>query len=310
MIKDSSTIGWQGIVLQAPKDWCLVAVSGDETKGYFRVDSPLNSAIEIRWEQVKTAPNTEERTKMFLRDLERVVKKKRTGFTYKVKSRKPTEDEAETGGISTGFTWRGDRNGYGRLMYCPKCQRVVIAQVVSPLDEDLSGLAGEVLASICDHGDEGRQTWALYDLAVSLPAEYKLQRHTLMSSYILLAFKSKKGEVTVERWGLANTLLKRSSIKDWFKVDSLPDYRGFRVNIEEDEGTKEGHSGLKLTGKRSGVRQKARSLVSSVTLRPLPQDLSGCVWHCSESNRLFAVRAVQKGASDLVEDIRDRLACH
>jgi len=309
MIREFGAVGWQGIVLRVPKDWSLVGVSGDEKKGYFRVDSPYASAAEVRWTEARKMPDLEQKAREFLRELERATKKRRMSFTSKIKRRPPTDAEIKTGGASVGFTWRGDRNGYGRLLFCGACQRMVIVQVVSPLEEDLSGLAGEILRSACDHSELGWQTWALYDLEAAIPSEFRLERHTLMSSYILLSFKSKQGELTVERWGLAGTLLKRMDMMEWFRKDSLPDYRGFRVSIEPDEA-EGGHEVLRITGRRAGIRQVARAAVRALTLRPLPQELGAYIWHCPDSNRLFAVRAVQSDALRLAREIRDRIECH
>lgn len=296
------------MVLKAPKDWSLVAVTGDEKKGYFRVDSPRSTSAEVRWIEVKSPPDIEARTKDFLRQLEKANKKRKMPFTWQVKPRKQTKIETATGGSSVGFTWRGDRNGYGRLLYCPTCRRVVIAQIVSPLGEDASGVAGELLGTVCDHQDPEWQMWALYDLQVSLPSDYRLVKHSLMSSYIMLSFKSKDAELIVERWGLANTLLKRSGMEDWFRKDSLPDYGGFKLEIKPEDVR--GHEGLEVLGRRYGIRQMVRTAARSLTLRPLPQELTTYAWHCTESNRLFAVRVVRDDGGELIGEVMDRIACH
>jgi len=308
-MKGSTPVGWQGIVLLVPRDWSLVAVSGDHKKGYFRVDGPYSTSAEVRWAATKSAPDLTAKAREFLRELERACRKRRIAFTSRIKKRALTESEIKTGGSSVGFSWRGDRNGYGRLLFCGVCRRLVIAQVVSPLEEDASGIAGQILGTLCDHGEVGWQTWALYDLQVALPSDFRLDKYTLMSGYILLSFKSREAEIRVERWGLANMLLKPGGLESWFKADSLPDYRGFEVQIEPDGG-EHGHEVLNISGRRRGVLQTLRTAARALTLRPLPQQLAGYVWHCPDSNRLFAVRVAQARPEMLAREIKDRLACH
>ena len=48
MVEKMAAVGWQGITLNVPSDWALVGVDGDQRKGYFRVDSPVASVIEVR----------------------------------------------------------------------------------------------------------------------------------------------------------------------------------------------------------------------------------------------------------------------
>jgi hypothetical protein len=185
---------------------------------------------------------------------------------------------------------------------------VIIAQVIAPLDEDVSSGADRVLSSIMDHTDVGWTAWALYDLQTAVPTEFKLEKQTLMSAYVQLSFKSKYSELNVERWGLASTLLKRMDIVEWFKKDSVPDYKEFRVKIERVEDSD--HEMIKVTGRRKGVKQLLRAAVRSLTLRPLPMEVTAYAWHCPESNRLFAVRLIHNGSARILDEVRTRTKCH
>ncbi len=161
----------------------------------------------------------------------------------------------------------------------------------------------------------------------------------MMSGYLLLVFKLRCKTLTLERWGLAETLLSprkdvRSGreghvlerdislsdtsgqpplgveygMKEWYRRDAIPDIKGYRVEMVEEEVM--GHEGLRLAGHSSGIRQALRFACRSLTLHPHPVLLSGYVWHCPESNRLFSVRATHSPGEDIAGQVRDRIRCH
>src|SRR3990172_4818248 len=94
-----SLAGWQGISLRTPPDWNLVGVSGDETKGYFRVDAPESASVEVRWTALKQPPaDLTARANEFLDAIAKTAKKRRVAFSSKVKPRKQTPAEETHGG--------------------------------------------------------------------------------------------------------------------------------------------------------------------------------------------------------------------
>ncbi len=61
----------------------------------------------------------------------------------------------------------------GRLVYCEKCDRLTVAQVVSARGENLSQTAASILASISDHREDSWTQWALYGLEFAVPEGYE-----------------------------------------------------------------------------------------------------------------------------------------
>lgn len=295
-------VGWQGITLKAPEDWSLVGVSGDDKKGYFRVDSPIASALEVRWSPAfGKVPDLMDSAREFILGLEKNCRKKKIKFTSKIK---PDDDTGE----SVGFTWRADRLGQGRLVYCKQCDRIVIAQVVSSRDENLSHIIPVMLDSISDHREDGWVDWALYGLAFAIPAGYKIEKQQLMSGYLSLSFKNKAKTLVVERWGLAKTLMAGDELADWYRKDVIAQIKGYRVRSTKSEVA--GHEGLEILGGRSGIKQALRALGYSLTLHPHPSRFTGYAWHCEESNRLFSVRATHVAGDDVAQRVRDFMKCH
>ena len=302
MVAAMIKIAWHGVSLATPDDWSLVGVSGDKNKGYFRADGPEASAVEVRWSPAQgRAPDLAAKVRELLAGLENSARKKRQPFSSKVKSDKSSPN-------SVGFLWRSDRLGQGRLVYCDNCDRVIIAQVVSDRGEEISQVAAGILASISDHRDDGWTNWALYGLEFAVPASTELEKQTMMSGYLSLVYKFGGKSLTIERWGLAQTLISRYGMREWYRRDALPDIKGYRVEISDEDIM--GHKGLRLAGRCAGIKQVLHAAVGSLTLHAHPGLLSGYVWHCPESNRLFSVRAAHGAGDDIAERVRDTITCH
>ena len=301
MAEKMATAAWQGISLKVPADWSLVGVSGDEKKGYFRVDGAVGAAVEVRWSPAMgRAPDLEVKGREFLANVEKSSRKNRIPYSGKLKT--------EKSGESVGFNWRGDRIAQGRLTYCAKCDRVVIAQVIWSKDEDVSHLSPVILASLSDHRDDGWSNWGLYGLEFAIPPGYKVEKSRLMSGYLALTFKRGARTIAVQRWGLVSALLEGGSVEQWYRKDVLPDIRGYKVRI--DEVSEAGHEGLAISGRRGGIRQAVRALAYSLTLHQYPTVVTGTAWKCDDSNRLFSVWASHAQGEDIAQKVRETIKCH
>lgn len=302
MPEPMATVAWHGVSVTVPADWSLVGVSGDEKKGYLRIDSPIASALEVRWSAAQgKAPDLMVKGREFLSNLEKSCRKNKTKFDKKIR---PDADDPDT----VVFSWRADRVGQGFLRYCGKCDRVIIAQMLMDREEKVSHLIPTILASLRDHREDDRTDWGLYGLEFSVPRGYRIDKQSLMSGYLSLSFKHRASTLVVERWALASTLLSSDSMEQWYRKDVVPDIKGYRVQIAEE--VIHGHAGLRIEGRRGGIRQAVRALVYSLTLHPHPAFLTGYAWYCRESNRLFAVRATHTEGSNTADVVRDSITCH
>lgn len=293
---------WCGISVTTPDDWGLAAASGENDKGYLRVDSPMATIAEIRWSAAKTAPDLASRAHQLLGTLRTAAKKHKIEFTSKVDVKKDAAPDTPV-----KFTWKADRNGYGRATYCERCGRVLVAQVSSPRNESILSLANEILDSITDHGEDDWTEWALFGVRTAVPPGFALVKQTLLSGYFSLEFKSRFGDLVVQQWGLAGSILKKSALAEWYGRDVLGNLKHFEAGLEPVEDAE--HETLRIVGRRSGIVQKIKTLAMSLTLVPLPVTMSGFVWLCPDSNRIVAIRLVHRDSS-LAEKIRERTKCH
>ena len=300
MAEITAPVGWHGIIVDAPADWSLVGVSGDAKKGYFRIDSPVASALEVKWESAAgKKPDLMVKAREFLSSIEKSVKKRKIKFTKEIKA---------DGENVVRFLWRGDRLGQGRIFYCADCDRIMIGQLISTREENISNVGSDMLDSMRDHREDGWVEWAMYGLDFAIPPGYSMSKQTLMSGYLALFFKKGARTIVVERWGLANTLVGRETIEEWYRKDAMPDVKGYRANFLPESTA--GHEGLRMDGRRSGIVQMAKAAAYSLTLNPHPAMLTGYVWHCEESNRLYSVRATHTQGELVAEKIRDLIKCH
>jgi hypothetical protein len=298
--------GWFGTTVRTPKDWNLGAISGEEFEGYIRVDSPDGAAVEIRWRTQKGAVDLESVLDQYFKKLSKSSKKS----PYPLETnRKPKALQGirPAGRKPLTFSWKGDRRALGAVWACPTCDRVVIAQVVWPLEgKDVP--AAEILDSIEDHPVDGKNTWALYDLEVKIPKEYKIQRQKLMSGYIKLDFTYKASSLIVERWGPADVILKDATLSEWIQQKNATSLKQYR--FEETEQTFHGHSGAQFRGTLKGIRRRLKAFWMGIFKQRPPQELVLSAWHCPEANRIFIISGMAPIDDPIVGEVVDSLICH
>jgi len=298
-------IGWQGITARVPADWNLGALGGDGRTGYVRVDDERMPRLEVKWSSAQNV-NTDRVLTRYLTQLGKTSRQDTIAVARdtRVVSRRqqPTRKSLEC------FSWRGQRQqGHGVIWYCPQCRRTVIAQVRGGPQEDLLPLAGAVLSSLEDHGRDGWYTWALYGLAVEVPREFELARQQLMAGYLDLQFEWKGRRLRVQRWGMAEMALAERDLEHWVELEYVK-RRDVRWRLHPLAG--EAHPSLELEGEcRRPFHWLRKVAAGLVRLRP-PIFLSGKVWHCAASNRIYAVEEVHKEGDERWPRVAASIACH
>lgn len=292
-------VGWQGVVAQVPADWSLSAVNGSENSGYFRADNTAGLMLEVKWQKVGKQVDLQRKLDEYLNDLRRRSRKRRADFEHKIKSK--------DAGMLT-FTWRSDRKAQGRLWHCAESNRVLIAQLSGGPSDDVSGLASVVLPTIEDHTEDGWRTWAMYDLIAEAPPGYSLEKHQLMAGYIQLAFRKGSNRLIIERWGLANVVLKNQALREWFNQRAGHDMGQYRSSIEEVDF--DGERGIQISGRRWGIQPMLKSASELLTLRKPAARLDGYVWVCEESNKVFSIQSMHSKGEDILDQVLERIECH
>jgi hypothetical protein len=290
-------VGWQGVSLRVPPDWSVTGFQGDAKEGYLRIDSPGTLVAEVRWAQAKKAVNVRKRLDDYLNLVERQAKKRKVPFTGRIKPSEEWEGALE-------FNYRADRKVRGFIRQCPYCRRVVIAQVSGDKDDAVVNVANQLLDTLQDHSEDGWWTWALLGLVVRLPERFALVKSQVMSGFLMLQFRNRYTEVSVERWGLADVTLKRWTLEEW----ALQATEWKRIRAQHMLGEVERHPAVHLTALRRSPTMWLRRKVERIVLRR-PEEIRGVVWHCEPSNRIYSVR-VERGTQELLEQIVASVQCH
>lgn len=311
LITETALIGWQGLTLTVPSDWNIGVIGGDRQAGYLRIDGVTMPRVEIKWQQAGRAGVNLERT------LEKFLK----GFTKEMSKRKtPVEVRRHVKVISKrrkhktdilGFAWKADHQGCGVLWHCPECDRIVIAQVLGTLEEDVPRLASKVLSSLEDHGTQEWDTWSVYGLEFQMPQVFLLEKHKLLTGQLELEFTGKKTQrIIVARWAMADTLLKEGAFEEWMDY-SLRQRHGkeYRFTLKEST-TFRGHPALVFEGRIKPITQRIKDASARFILRrpsPLRRVLA---WHCAPSNKIFATHFFLPSSQErLVAEVTESVEC-
>lgn len=299
--------GWFGVVVKTPPDWNLGAFSGDDTEGYYRVDSPDGAAVEIRWQTKKGSVDLEGVREQYCKKLTKNSKKTKIPIEF---SKKPKilQGIRPAGRVPLIFGWTADRQAVGAIWACPKCDKVVIGQVMWPLDKGKVP-AAEILDSIQDHPVEGISTWSLYGLNAKIPSDFKIvTKPKLMSGYMRLDLVRKSSKLTVERWGLADIALRDATLSKWIHTKDASLQRGFK--LKEQEISIHDDNGISLEGAFKNPFKKLKVwLLKTIRLKPVSK-FKAIAWRCEDANRIFCITGVLPKDEDTVEMVTDSIHCH
>lgn len=328
-----TVIGWQGIRCILPPEWNLTSFSMDRNSGYLRVDAPGSAAltVQIRWldadaqqeqggsvhallsgrvrkllrrpEPPKQKPDLKSILEKMLKETAKQAKKAGAAFDSSLKSEKVEGERT-----SLSFSWTGAGRGQGKIWCCSVCNRIVVAQVVglSPKDQSaMNAVASQLFATLYDHGIEGWDRWALYDLQVEVPDDFRLEEQKLLSGYLHLVFTRGAERIVVDRWGLANMTLKKFTLEEWLRNHA-------RVNpkrmTKDEQVMGDGHVGVHLAGPLP-LLERLRGM--RALPRRMAQRYEGGVWLCPETNRIYAVQTLHNSrTTDLWEQVARRSRCH
>lgn len=306
----ASVIGWHGITVEVPQEWSFAAYSGDSKAGYFRVDGPTDTALEVKWTEEKGIPRLRKVLKDFEKRLARSARKSGVSSVLREKP-KPLAPLRIHDRAPITFGWEAEQAGYGALWHCKECRRIVLAQVVGRNRQHVGQTALRILSTLQDHPEGPNATWSVYDLTFSAPKDMVMEKHQLRSGHIAMELKRKNAVLVVERWGLANIVLKRDTPSGWLSGALFPRLKAYRYNKLE-EGDVHGHPLTVFTGRRFGVRAVLSRAGTAIAFRRSCDWLYGCGWHCPESNRIYAVLATasREHVEQLAREVALSTRCH
>lgn len=315
-----------------PPDWNVTGFSMNPGEGYLKVDSPGTMFVQLKWTDPRQAgrpktlagltlqlwrkwrskpakepepPDLRALLDNFLKQINKQARKSKAAFDYKVK---PETREANEERIAHHFAWTGGGQGQGKIWFCKRCGRTVIAQVVGQARDNVSAIASELFAGMRCHAEDGWNTWALYDLVAGMPAEFQIRSQKLMSGYLQLEFFRHGGErIVLERWGLANVTRKKFTLAEWFAQMRQVRHPG----LVESEVSVQEHPAVRVNGWIRGVGAWLRALREARPLHRPAARYDACAWECPETNKTYVVQVWHTVCTTgLLEEVAARCECH
>lgn len=300
------TLGWRGVSLRVPEDWTLTKVSGEGSSGYLRADNLEGCFVQVKWTHKKGLVSVPDAFDTYVRDLQKTAKKQRQTIDVRTKPRALSGVHRSEDAPIT-YSWTSDQKALGVIYHCGECKRLVIAEVVGPADGDFS-VAAPILASLREHGEQGWNTWGVHGLLAEVPAEFQLEKQTLVTGHVMLRFRHRSRTLVLQQWGLANVALRGTDVAEWFEYQERN--RLGRYTYRRDRSPFRGHEAYRLSGRDRLLPALFKSFQQLTALTRPSLGFDACAWHCEETNRIYAVMAEHPRGDDLFDRVLARLPCH
>ena len=273
--------GWQGLSVTVPACWEPTVLDGDWNDGYARLADMDAVRMELKWNRLKGNVDSESVREALLEKLRR---RYRAADAPVAAETLPSPISAPNASF---FRWRGETAAVGAVVWCQRCMRALLGQVIFPGGKERRGEAVGILDTLRDHGDGGRALWSLYLFRAEVADTWKLTSWNMTPGYLEMAFDRGAGErLRLRRWGPAETLLARLDFATWHERSVVPQ-SGRSLRTTDD--AVDGHPAIRLDRDASD-RTLGRWVPRLAPLRSVwtHWNLTGLAWHCRRSNRLYA----------------------
>lgn len=305
-------IGWQGITVYVPEGWDPVVIGGTWDSGYLQIADSTAIRMEIKWQKVKGEANIPLILDRFIFQMKQRAAKKKSYIEVERNARLIDRKRVLEKKGALVFSWESLAKAYGIIYRCPECKRVVIAQVISHKDDpNALKLASGILTTMRDHPDGDLALWSAYGLSALIPKGYMLLSHEIKSGYIRLSFEGRRTELEILRWSLANVILDKRDLKDWYVANFKARRRGFRPKFELRDWSEGPHEFVLLDGRKGRPIDRIGYRIEKLFGLTGKYFIWGKAWHCLESNKIYAVELLgpekSRGILDLVSE---GIRCH
>jgi len=274
-----------------PNSWELGAHHGDHRAGYACLDDGREVRLQVRWSLSKGGDT----------DLEGVLRRYQRSLAKACKGnlrfdRQHAEWAPECAWEDRAvapFFWQSEREAFGFASHCRGCGRVVIVEVLFPVNESDPSLANRIIGSLVDHRDDGRILWSVYGFAFSVPSTYDLDHADLVPGRLRFLFRSaRRSWMRVERWALASQWMDKVALEVW--PEELLKLMGVsRCGSLDRKGTQiNGHKAVSFSATVAGYGFFRRDQVK------------GLVWNDPDEDKAFVV--MEAGGPDrLIQEVAD-----
>jgi len=277
-----NTLGWQGVLVDVPENWSVVGFYGDDKAGYFRIDSSIESVLEMRWNiKGKKEPDLKKSAHKFIDGIKKGLLKQNKKMRFE------REVKYIEGSDFLNFTWDSEeKHGRGIIFLCKETMRVIFAHLFFSRNECKAQIINKIFASIRDDQKNNKNVrYSFYGLDFQLPHGFKSHKPILMSAYLSLVFKRKFEKAVIEQRNLAGAILKNKDLSEWFKIDVALDFKAYNLKYEEIKINN--FNAIKVHGGLSGFKGLMCYIFN---FWRCPVHFECYAWHNTERNCIFTIR--------------------
>ena len=300
--------------MEIPSTWELSALSGDYDNGYIRMDDESVPRMELKWSKSREKKlDLQKILDEYFKGMRKRLGTSADGLKIKRNIELIKNEDFFKDRDVVFYSWKTDVRANGAIWYCKECRRIVVIQIMGYLKESILNDTIQIIESVHDHPDGQVNLWSAYQLSVDIPRRYQLDKRKLMSGYLMFSFIDGSRVLSVERFGLADVILRDADLQSWFRSYYAKNLRGYGFSFEEDQLlNNEYDQKLKLSGQE-------RRFIDKIPFSPLfvidkvmrRKQVVARFWQCKESNRIFVVMAMsKKGADELVSQVASSIKCH
>lgn len=311
-------LGWQGITVKAPVAWEPDVLSGSPEEGYLRLVDADMPRLELKWATPMGAGTpVKEVLDKYLEAMEKQARKDKCELDVRRKIRLLSRRQTRKMGLEC-YGWEGGQRARGAAWHCEQCGRTIIAQVLGAADEDIEALARQVLGSIEDHPHDEWVLWSAFGLHFELPDDFLIQGQQLMAGLdsergtanVEVKFARGLEEVRIQRWSMADVLLRQASLMEWSRV-KFGRHLSRQGRCTAEEAEVKGHSAVVVRGRRERFVHRLHRFIVHCRRRDYPDRVACDIWRCDDTNKIYAVeRELDALNSDLDSEMLARVKCH
>jgi len=300
--------------MELPSTWELSALSGDYDNGYIRMDDENSPRMELKWSKSKEKkPDLQKILDEYFKGMRKRLGQSADGLKIKRNIELIKNEEFFKDRDVVFYNWKTEVRANGAIWYCRECKRIVVIQIMGYIKEAMLTDTIRIIESVHDHPEGQVNLWSAYQLSAEVPRRYQLDKRKLMSGYLMFSFVDGSRTLSVERFGLADVILRDADIQSWFRSYYAKNLRGYGFSLEEDtQSINEYDNRQKLLGQE-------KRFIDRIPFSPLfvidkilrRKQIAARFWHCKESNKIFVVMAMsKKGADELVFQVASSIECH
>ena len=265
--------------------------------------------MELEWRVAAQGVTVSGLVDRFLDGLKNEAQKRGARLDIRRPFEMPGAGDLVAGEDQETLFWQSDCRVFGLARRLETTNRIAFLRVIGRLNEEIAGVARDIMGSMVDQDPQRPTRWALYDLLYDAPPGFELESSSLRSGHIQLRLV--RGQITlrVDRLSMAGLLLKDRSLSEWLEDFLRKDLRDLDYDIEGFRGRD--HQGIKVLGR---AKSRWRMLLSPLPIVNARKRVSidGCAWHCPDSNKLYAVLTYFKKQDGVipVEEACGGMVCH